>query len=81
MTQLQNNPIADWWTNALKAQVEQMNAMVTELGKLEAKGVEQATTAIDEAARLSKAGLEAAMEMQSAWRRIAVESSKRGPLG
>ncbi len=81
MMQMQNNPMAQWWITALKSQVDQMNAMVTELGKFETKGVEQAHTAIDEVARLSKAGLEAVGEMQSAWRQIALEAAKRAPMG
>ena len=80
MTQMQQNPVAQWWIKALETQVAQMNAMVEELAKLETKGYEQANTAIDEVARLSKAGLHAVGEMQAAWRRIAVESTKRFPL-
>lgn len=81
MTQLQQNPVAKWWISALETQVAQMNAMVEELSKLETKGFEQANTAIDEVARLSKAGLHAVGEMQTAWRKIALETTKRMPLG
>ncbi len=80
MTQMQQNPVAQWWLKALETQVSQMNTMVAELSKLETKGYEQANTAIDEMARLSKAGLQAVGEMQAAWRRIALESTKRMPL-
>ena len=80
MTQMQQNPVAQWWLKALETQVSQMNTMVAELSKLETKGYEQANTAIDEMARLSKAGLQAVGEMQAAWRRIALGSTKRMPL-
>lgn len=78
MMQPQQNPVAQWWKAALEAQVAQMNVMLEELGKLETKGAEQATAAIDEFARLSKAGLESASEMQAAWLRIAKQASKQG---
>jgi len=81
MTQLQQNPVAQWWKSALETQVAQMGVMLEELGKFETKGVEQASTAIDEMARLSKAGLETAGEMQAAWLRIAQQAAKRSPLG
>ncbi len=81
MTQMQQNMAAQaqammtdtvtkWWKTALETQVAQMNAMLVELGKVETKGVQQAGTAIDEVARLGKAGLEASAQLQAAWRRI-----------
>lgn len=76
MTQMQQNPVVQWWKTALEAQVAQANAMLEELGRLEAKGYEQAAAAIDEMARLSKAGLEAASEMQAAWRRLAKDAAQ-----
>ena len=71
MTQMQQNVVAQWWKTALETQVTQMNAMLAELTKIERKGYEQAQTAIDEAARLGKAGLEASAQLQAAWRRLA----------
>jgi len=81
MTQMQHNPVTLWWKAALETQVAQMNVMLEELGKFETKGVTQASTAIDEVARLSKAGLETASEMQASWRRIAQQAAKHSPLG
>lgn len=70
MTQMQNNPVANWWKTALKLQVNQMDILTEELSKLEAKGQEQTVNAIDEMARTTKAALETSRDLQSAWRRM-----------
>lgn len=52
-------------------------AMQQEYAKLEAKGFEQSREAIDETAKIMKAGFDMAADLSAAWRQLAVEAMRR----
>ncbi|HVO29905.1 MAG TPA: hypothetical protein VMV18_04180 [bacterium] len=68
--------------NQFKKQIDEqaarMESWQEEFGKLEAKGFEQAREAIDESAKIMKAGFDLAADLSAAWRQLAVEAMRRG---
>jgi hypothetical protein len=66
-----------FWQKALGEQVDRWEAMMGQVGKLEAKGFEQVVSTIDEAARLSKESTAYANLLTAQWRKLAVDSSRQ----
>lgn len=54
-----------------------MESFYTEMAKLQQKGMEQTTTAIDEAAKLMKEQMSYSAKLATEWQRIALESSRQ----
>ena len=77
MTQMQQNPLFQWWTSALQGQIRNLTALTGEIQRLEEKSIEHAQNAVDETARLTKEALTAATQMQAAWRKMAIEATSR----
>ncbi len=76
MTQMQQNPLFQWWNTALQGQIRNLTALTGEIQRLEEKSIEHAQKAVDETARLTKEALTAATQMQAAWRKMAIEASQ-----
>lgn len=73
----ETNAQVESWKKMLTEQGERMAAMYDEMGRLEAKGLEQARTAIDEATRLMKSALDYQSQLSAEWRRLALEATRR----
>ncbi len=71
-----HNPFTSLWTEAVEKNLKQWNEAMDQLAKMESESVERMTNAVDEAAKLAKAGLKASLQMQSEWRRVAVEAAR-----
>jgi hypothetical protein len=67
------NPFLDM----ASAQLAQVNAMLDEIAKAQTKGLEQAKTAIDESARLSKETLGYWAALAGESRRLTMDAMKR----
>lgn len=66
------------WKKAVDEQAARFESMQQEYVKIEAKGFEQAREAIDESAKIMKAGFDLYADLTSAWRQLAVEAMRRG---
>lgn len=60
-----------------ETQLSQMNAMLDEVAKMQAAGIEQAKTALDESARLSKETLVYWSALAGESRRMTLDACKR----
>jgi hypothetical protein len=80
-SQTQQNPQVQQAQQAaakmMEDQLDRMQAFQAEIAKLEAKGVEQARQAIDEAARLWKESLSYGAQLGAAWRNLAIDATRR----
>ena len=72
-SQVHNNS----WKKSVEEQSARFEAMQQEYVKLEAKGMEQAREAIDESAKIMKAGFDLYSDLTSAWRQLAMEAMRR----
>lgn len=59
-------------------QAARVESWQNEYAKLESKGFDQAREAIDESAKIMKAGFDLAADLSAAWRQLAVEAMRRG---
>ena len=68
-------------TETFKKLMTEQNAriekMTEELAKIEAKGLDQMRTAIEEATRLMKSSLDYQAQLSAEWRKMAVEATRR----
>ena len=61
----------------MEDQLDRMQAFQAEIAKLEAKGMEHARQAIDEAARLWKESISYGAQLTAAWRNLAIDATRR----
>ncbi len=73
----QTQQTVDAWRRMLEEQMERLDAMFEELGRLEARSMEQTRAAIDEGAKLMKESLAYATEISAEWRRLTLDAAKR----
>ena len=66
------------WKKSIEDQTARFESMQQEYVKIEAKGFEQAREAIDESAKIMKAGFDLYSDLTSAWRQLAIEAMRRG---
>lgn len=62
---------------AVEENVERIEAMFTDVQKLEKQTIEQASQAIDEGAKMMKEMLGYSLRLHEQWTKIALESSRR----
>lgn len=62
---------------SVDAQVARLEAFYAQLGELEAKALEQTTTALDESARLSRETLAYGASLAAEWRKASLEAARR----
>ncbi|MEM6956892.1 MAG: hypothetical protein AAF411_12250 [Myxococcota bacterium] len=65
MMQLHNNPVAKWWTLALRTQMDQSARLLDELAELHLKALTHVGRAMEETTRLTAVQLRAMTDMQS----------------
>lgn len=65
------------WKKAWDDHVTRVNALFTEVNKLEQKNVEQFTNAVDEAAKMTRENLAYATQLASEWRKLSLEATKK----
>jgi hypothetical protein len=68
---------ADGFKKLIDDQINRFGSMTEEMAKLEAKGLEQARSAVDEAAKLAKESLAYAGQLGAEWRKLAIEATRR----
>ncbi|MCA9612891.1 MAG: hypothetical protein H6721_16890 [Sandaracinus sp.] len=71
-----HNPFLSLWTETVEKNLKQWNEAMDQLAKMETESVDRMTAAVDETAKLAKAGLKASLQMQSEWRRVALEAAR-----
>lgn len=75
-TQQNVQQTADQWKKLVDEQIGRMTSSWEELARLEAKGAEQARSAIDELARLGKEYLAYSAQIGAEWRKLATDATK-----
>ncbi len=74
-TQMQQN--MGLWTKAWDEQLARMTAVSEEIGKFEHKGVAQATTAVDEMAKMTRESFAYGSLIAAEWRKVTLDAAKR----
>ena len=67
----------DAWQKMTGAYVERLESLHTELGTLQAKGLEQGRALVDEAASVMKASMDYAGRLGDEWRKRTLEATRR----
>ena len=65
------------WKKAWEDHVSRVNAIVTEVNKVEQKNVEQFTNAVDEFAKLTRENLAYATQLAAEWRKLSLDATKK----
>lgn len=71
------NPAAAMFDKMAEENLARMESFYGEMSKLQEKGVEQTTAAIDEAAKLMKEQMSYGAKLATEWQKIALESSRQ----
>jgi hypothetical protein len=75
------------WQKSWSDHVARVASLYEEVGKVEAKQVEQVTTAVDEMAKLTRETMSYAAQLAAEWRRLSLDATRRStemfmsPLG
>ena len=75
-TTSQTQQIKDGFKKAIDDNAARVESAFSELGKLEAKGLEQACAQLDEATRLTKVSLAYASELAAQWRKLVIDATR-----
>ena len=67
----------DSWKKMVDEHAARVASMVEEMGRLEARGLEQARGALDEAQKLVRTSLDYQAQLTAEWRKLAVETTRR----
>lgn len=67
-----------FWKKAAEDHMARMQALSEEWSKMEGKGFEQATTAVDEMSKLTKETLAYTGQLATEWRKLYLEMVKKG---
>lgn len=73
----QAQQISSEWEKFIGGQVANFESAVSELGKLESKGLAQAVGSLEEAGRFARDYLAVAERVHGEWRKLAVETARR----
>ena len=76
-TTSQTQQIKDGFKKAIDDNAARVESAFSELGKLEAKGLEQAFAQLDEATRLTKVSPADASEVAAQWRKLVIDATRR----
>ena len=74
---LQSQQFLDLWVKSTQEQIARMDQMAEQLHKVQAQGVERTREAIDESARLMKETLNYSVQLQTEWRKITLDATKK----
>jgi Zn finger protein HypA/HybF involved in hydrogenase expression len=75
------------WQKSWNDHVSRVTSIYEEVGKVEAKQVEQVTTAVDEMAKLTRETMSYGAQLAAEWRRLSFEAARKStemftsPLG
>jgi hypothetical protein len=75
VTQVQQ--IASEWEKLVTGQVATLGTMLTELGKLQARGIAQALASFEEAGRYAKESFAVVEKVSTEWRKLALETAQK----
>ena len=75
-TQVQQ--IASEWEKFVTGQVSHLESLLSEMAKLENKGIAQLIGTFEEAGRYAKESLAQAERVSGEWRKLALEAARRG---
>ena len=75
---VQSQQMMGFWRKAFEDHVTRVTAMSGEWDKLEGKSVEQASTLVDEAAKMTKETFAYCGQLATAWRKIMLEQTRKG---
>ena len=67
----------DMWRKMTDDSIARMSAFYAEVDKIEAKNVERAEAAVNEAAKLTKETLAYGTELAAQWRKLSLEAVQR----
>ena len=76
-TTSQTQQIKDGFKKAFDDNAARVESALSELGKLEEKGLEQYIAQLDEATRLTKVSLAYASELAAQWRKLVLDATRR----
>jgi hypothetical protein len=76
-TTSQSQQIKDTFKKAMEDHAARVESTFAEMGKLEEKGLEQATKQLDEVARLTKVSLAYGSELAAQWRKLVLDAARR----
>ena len=65
------------WKKAVDEQAQRIEGWQQEYAKIESKAFDQAREAVDESAKLARAGVDLYADLSAAWRQLAVEALRR----
>lgn len=65
------------WNDLVEDQVKRLTTISEEVGRLEARSAERATTALAEAAQIGKESVESAVRLSSEWRKLWLDTARR----
>jgi hypothetical protein len=69
--------ITDFWSKAFADNMSRIEAFSLEVEKLQEKAAEQAAANLDEVTRLAKESIAYTNELAAAWRKLALDGTKR----
>lgn len=75
---VQAQQMMGFWRKAFEDHVARVTAMTEEWAKLEGKSVEQASTLVDEAAKMTKETFAYGGQLATEWRKIMLEQTRKG---
>jgi hypothetical protein len=73
----QAQQIASEWEKFVTGQVATLETVLTEIGKLQAKGTAQAIASFEEAGRYAKESLAQVERVSGEWRKLALDAAQR----
>lgn len=74
---LQSQQFLDLWVKSTQEQIARMDQMAEQLHKVQGQAVERTREAIDESARLMKETLNYSVQLQTEWRKITLDATKK----
>jgi hypothetical protein len=67
----------EFWKKAVEEQINRTASMFDEVGKLEAKGVEQARSAVSEMGKLAEETLNYTTQLSADWRKMSLDAFRK----
>jgi hypothetical protein len=71
----------EMWAKAAKDQMDRMEQLGEQLGKVQGQSVERAQQAIDESAKLMKESMSYALTLSNEWRKLGIDITRKTTQG